>query len=398
MIEKLLSPEVQKFIKDHQLDDPFLLSLNAIKDADFPLNEAIEQIQSYQKARKKIPSWAVVNHIIWPPPISIEQASSEITARFKSSLVHGKYLLDLTGGMGIDTFYFANSIQEVHYVEPDRHLCDVATHNFGMLAKGSIQIHHQKSEVFLYENKRHFDAIYIDPSRRSENKKVFRIEDCSPNLKEILPLCRKTSDQILIKLSPLVDLSYIIREFNQVDIWIVAVKNEVKEVLSLIRSNEKMAKIHAVDLNTDGNIHTEFSFFQQDESEAFSEFSAPLNYLYEPSAAILKAGAFKLIGKHFGIKKLHPNTHLYTSDRLIDNFPGKVFLIKSHVNFSKKEIQKFFPDKKVNVVTRNYPLSANQLKTKFRLKDGGDQFLLGITLMDGKKALILCKQLNQLLY
>lgn len=394
MIKKLLSPEVQKFIKDHLNDDPFLLSLHTKKSDSFPLTEAIEQIQSYQKAESKMPSWSSSHDVIWPPPISIEQASSEATAKFKSTLIRGNSLADLSGGMGIDTSYFASQFQEIHYVESSQQLCDLAAHNFLALGKNNVSIHCQTSDEFLKVNTRKFDAFFIDPSRRQEDKKVFKISDCSPNLYETIPLCLNFSSQILVKLSPLVDLSLLIKEFQPSKIWVVGLKNEVKEVLCLIQNDTKPAKIHAVDLNEEGLVQAEFDFYQHEEAQAKSEYAIPQKFLYEPSPVLLKTGAFKLIGQYYKLKKLHQHSHLYTSDELIEDFPGKILRIVAQLKPNKKEIAKIFPDNKVHVITRNYPLSANQLKGKFKLKDGGEDFLIATTLMDGKKGLFRCKRVS----
>ena len=393
MIDKLLSPEVQTYIKDHRHDDPFLLSLRHKKGGDFPLREAINQLHSLQKAESKLPSWVSIENIVWPAPVSIEQASSEITARFKATLVNGKSFVDLTGGMGVDCIFFANHFEEAHYVESDEELCNLARHNFGMLGFRHIQIHNLTAETFLEDCQRKFDAVYIDPSRRSDNKKVFKINECAPNLYEILPKCKMISNQILVKLSPLVDLSFLIKEFQPFTIWSIAVKNEVKEVLCLIQNgNTHQVRIEAVHMTADGD-RREFKFLHHKESEAKSEFSFPLAYLYEPDASILKAGAFKLIGNHFGLKKLHQHTHLYTSHEIIQDFPGRIFSIMEELKLDKKEILAAIPDKKINVLTRNFPLTPAQLKMKFDLADGGEHFLIGTTLMDGKKVLLRCGRL-----
>lgn len=389
----LLSSEVQKYIKDHQHDDPFLLSLKAKKGDDFPLADAIEQIQSRQKAKIKLPSWLSIEGILWPPPISIEQSSSEATAKYKAGLIHGKSMADLTGGMGVDTCYFADQFEKVSYVEPNEKLSQLAAHNFIVLGKKNIEIHTQIAEDFLNNKKGYLDAIFMDPSRRSEDKKVFRIEDCTPNLYEIVPQALEICDKVLVKLSPLVDLSLLIKDFNPTDIWVVAVKGEVKEVLGLIQKEQKVTKIHAVDLQSNEE-KAVFEFDWNEEAQAESEFSLPLKYIYEPNAAILKTGAFKLVGEKYKIKKLHQHTHLYTSDEFLKDFPGKVLEYKCQIKQNKKELWNVVPGKKINVITRNFPLSAAQLKKKFGLKDGGDQFLIGTTLIDGKKALLLCDRLN----
>jgi len=392
MIEQLLQPEVQRFIEDHRYDDPFLLSLNSKHEKNFPLKDAIEQIHSYQKAKKKLPAWTEKKNIIWPPPVSIEQASSEATAKFKSSLIQGKSLVDLTGGMGVDTVFFADRFHDVHYVESNLKLCEISRHNFKTLGKNQIIVHHQAAEGFLEKNRIIFDAIYIDPSRRNENKKVFKIEDCSPNLTEILPACLRATPNVLIKLSPLVDISILLKTLSPNFIWVVGVKNEVKEVLCLVQRNMQRCRIEAVMLHDELPLE-KFKFFRKQEKEAISEYSYPQKYIYEPNATIMKAGAFKLIAKHYGLYKLHQHTHLYTSNKLIEDFPGKIFEVKAQIKPHKKEIQRLFPDKKVNVITRNYPLSATQIKSNFGLKDGANELLIGTTIMDHKKVMILCRYL-----
>lgn len=387
MIARLLSPEVQEFIKDHLTDDPFLLSLNAKKEADFPMKEAIKQIQSYQKARHKLPSWTKRKDIIWPPPISIEQASSEITGAHKASLVQGQSIVDLTGGSGVDTSFFANTFDEVHYVESNKQLCEIATHNLGVLSHHHVNVYRQTAEDFLERNKKVFDVIYIDPSRRAKDKKVFKIEDCAPNVVDILPACLKKAPSVLIKLSPLVDITLLLKTLSPNFIWVVGVKNEVKEVLCLVERNMRRCRIEAVKLDG-GEPKSEFKFFQRQEKDAISEYSLPQTYLYEPNAAIMKSGAFKLIGKHFGLNKLQQHTHLYTSEQLVENFPGRIFKVGKQIKPSKKMIHQAFPTKKANVISRNYPISASQLKDKYLLKDGGEDFLIATTLMDGAKVLL----------
>ena len=391
MMQKLLLPEVQKFIKDHQRDDPFLLSLHTKMHLGFPLAEAIEQIQSRQKAHHKLPTWNEHDKIIFPNPISVEQSSSEITAWYKTSLIHGKSIVDLTGGMGVDASYFADKFEVVNYVEPEQKLCELAKHNFNVLNK-HIAIHQSTAEQFLETNLLHYDVLFIDPSRRAEEKKVFRIRDCSPNLYDIMPQCLEAAGQVLLKLSPLVDVGLLIRDFHPTDIWVVAVKGEVKEVLCLINGTEGRSNIHAVDIFNQKEKVT-FSFSRKEESDSQNSYALPKKYLYEPNSAMLKAGAFKLIGKRYKLKKLHQHTHLYTSNELIYDFPGKIMRVVEILSLGKKETRKAIPGKKINVITRNFPLSPSQLKKKFDLKDGGENFLIGATLMNEKKVLLLCDRI-----
>ncbi len=392
MLQELLRPEVRKFIKDHQHDDPFLLSLKAKKSPGFPWKEAIEQIQSLQKAKKKLPCWYQIEKIIWPPPVSVEQSSSELTARFKPEIIPTKSMADLTGGMGVDTAFFAEKASKIHYVEAREDLAAIAKHNFKVLGKTNITVHNQSAEAFLAGNKKRFDAIFLDPSRRRKERKVFRIEDCTPNLYEIIPKCLEFTDHVLAKLSPMVDMSLLIKDFSPSRIWAVSVSNEIKEVLCLIKPQKSMTRIAAVELENDGG-KVVFEFDADEEAAAQSEYSMPLRYLYEPSASLLKTGAFKLIGQRFGLKKLHRHSHLYTSEEKAPNFHGRTYLLKDQLKADKKTIAKYTPDKKINVVTRNYPLSADQLKKKFGLKDGGEDFLIGTTQVDGKKALLFCEKI-----
>jgi len=395
MIEQLLKDEVQQYIKDHQHDDPFLLSLQGNKNVntnkDFPWKEAIEQIQSLQKAKNKIPAWVATKNIVWPAPLSVEQSSSEITAKFKAGQIQVKSMADLTGGMGVDTSFFAEKVSEIHYVEVNEELAAVAGHNFNVLGKENINVHNQSAEDFLENWTLKLDLIYLDPSRRDQSRKVFKLEDSTPNLYEIISKCHKIAKNVMVKLSPMVDISMLIRDFAPLKMWVISIKNEVKEILCLIGEVNEKTMIAAVDLDGHGeNMHFEFN--QEEEAAVQSEFSMPQKYLYEPSAGILKAGAFKLIGQRFGLKKLHVSAHLYTSDELKADFPGRIFLLKAQVRQDKKEIARYLPDKKANILTRNYPLSPDQLKKKLDLKDGGENYLIGTTLMNGKKVLLLCER------
>jgi hypothetical protein len=392
MNPKLLSEEVQQFIKDHQHDDPFLLSLKSKMPESFPLREAIEQIHARQKAMAKLPSWISAENIYWPAPLSVEQASSELTASFKATLIHGKSKADLTGGMGVDTFHFAQQFEWVHFVEHNAELASITSHNLQTLGQTNISFHQTSAEEFLQSNRHTLDAVFMDPSRRQGSRKVFMLEDCIPNPLALVPECLRMAEQVLLKLSPMVDIASLIRHFEPSSIWVLAVKNEVKEVLCLVERVKKVSKIHAVDLAGDG-IKSVFSFKPEDEADAGVELSMPMQYLYESSSTMLKAGAFKLAGRRFGLGKLHSNSHLYTSAALVNNFPGRVFALKGLINPDKKFLKSIVPDSKINVVTRNYPLTPEQLKKKLGLTDGGDHYLIGTTLMDGKKALLFCERI-----
>lgn len=392
MIDRLLDRDVQKFIKDHQNDDPFMLSLKAKKIPGFPWREAIEQIQSLQKARNKFPSWVATAGVVWPPPISIEQASSELAASFKASLIQEKNIVDLTGGMGIDTSFLARGAATMHYVEQNEYLTRLARHNFGVLGQGNIHVHAMEAEAFLKE-KYPLDAIYLDPSRRLGQEKVYHLADCSPNLYHILPDCFQTAEKVYVKLAPMVDLSLLVRDFAVQHIWVVAIKNEVKEVLCLISPRKAETAISAINLDAHGK-KTVFEYQWSEEAAASASYDFPDSYLYEPMAPMLKAGAFKLVSQRFGLKKLHPHAHIYTSGLLQPAFPGRIFKVLDQVKANKKALKSMVPAGTINVMTRNYPVGAAELKRKYGLKDGGTSFLIGTTLCNDKKVLLLCERVQ----
>lgn len=287
MIGRLLQPDVQKFIRDHRDGDPFLLTLKVKKNAVFPWKEAVLQIEAYQKARKKIPSWAAVENIIWPPPVSVEQSSSEITARYKAGLLSGRHLADLTGGMGTDSFFFAAKFEAVDYVEAEGRLAEIAAHNFNVLGKKNIEVHHGTAEEFIAHTSHEFDAIFIDPSRRERGRRVFRLKDCAPDLTNLVPACLEKSPNILLKLSPLIDLKSLIKLFPPKEIRVVAVANEVKEVLCLIEKGHEETTIFTVDLSEEG-VADVFSFTFEEEQNAESRIAPAGEYIYEPATSILK--------------------------------------------------------------------------------------------------------------
>lgn len=371
------SEESIEFIKDHTNDDPAELMLSAHKHPELPMKEIVIQIASRQKAKEKLPEWFDNERIVFPPKQNLEQASSEITAKFKARFLKGESLIDLTGGTGIDTFYIAENFQKSRYVEPNKELCEQAEHNFEVLGAG-IEVCNTTAEELLAKEDEKADWIYIDPSRRDEQKnRVYALEDCVPNVLELEEQLLNTADHVLIKTSPMLDIKKTIRQFrNCYKIQVVAVQNEVKELLVyLSKGFEGEAEIEA--WNVSSSHEEEFFSFKYSEDEALMfDIGEPQKYLYEPNASLMKAGAYKLISEIFELKKLHSNTHLYTSDELVNEFPGKRLSINEIFNPSKKEIKKRIRNGKVNVVVRNYPLGANEIKKKFKLKDGGADFLV----------------------
>jgi 16S rRNA G966 N2-methylase RsmD len=301
--------------------------------------------------------------------------------------VNGKTLVDLTGGMGVDSYVFSKKIEKVFHCEIDENLSKIAAYNFGILEVENVEVVSMDGLDFLRSSNREFDWLYLDPSRRSENKnKVFLLSDCTPNIVEHLPLLFKHSKQILVKTSPLLDLTNGLNQLKNVkEIHIVAVKNEVKEVLWVLQ-REYRSKTRVKTINIMEPKAQSFDFYLSEEKNATPLLGPPLAYLYEPNAAILKAGAFKLLAKKLGVDKLHDHSHLYTSREQVE-FPGRVFYIEKVLSYSKKELKSLI-GKQANITVRNFPESVSTIRKKYKIKDGGEVYLFFTKLQNDQLAII----------
>jgi hypothetical protein len=386
-IKDLLQDKLQEFILQHEAEDEKELLLKHKYIVGVPASLVADQIAGRKKAKLKLPTWHVTKNIIYPPSVNVEQCSSEATATFKveilkqNSKADFNRAVDLTGGFGVDSFFVGSLFKEVDYVESDENLFEITRHNHKTLQAPNIQHHHTIAEQFLNTTLNHFDLVYIDPSRRTKgNQKIFRLADCIPDITQLQDIIFDKADVLLVKASPMLDLQQGIKELNHVEkVFVVAVDNECKEVLFLCRKGyEGEPVIEAVDLKM-LSAKPSFSFLPSEEKISVAEFSNPLRYLYEPHAGLLKAGAFKLIAQRFRVNKLQQHTHLYTSEKLLTDFPGRIFEIVALIKPDPKVIKQYFPEGKANVVTRNYPLSPEELKKKTGLKDGGEKFLIGFS-------------------
>lgn len=384
MIDLLFRKEVQDFILTHEQEDEKKLVLKHRMILDVPSSIIAEQISGRRKAKTKLPLYYNTRNIVYPPGLNLEQSSSEKTAAFKATILSSalgpnKTITDLTGGFGIDSFFMSKVCREIIYTEPNDSLLHVAKHNHATLGATNIQYHNTTAENFLSSSSGKVDCIFIDPSRRNKaSQKVFKLSDCEPDIPALLSEIFQRSNCLLIKTSPLLDIQQGIKELKHVErVWVLSVDNECKELLFFCRKNfAGESRLVAVNLQ-DG--HADFEFNLAEEKNTHSKSSEPLTYLYEPNTSILKAGAFKFIGEHFSLFKLHPSTHLYTSTELIQSFPGRIFKIMRAVKSDPKTLLEVFPDGKANVITRNYPLTPEELKKKTKLKDGGEGYLLGFT-------------------
>ena len=394
MNKAILNTGVQDFIlKNINTDIVSFLLKKPVFDT-ISSKELAEQIESKNKSKKKLPTWFETPLIYYPKKLNIEQTSSEATARYKSKIVSGKSLVDLTGGFGVDSYFFSQKINSVLHCEIEPNLAKIAAYNFKVLGAKNIQMYPGDGLQFLKESNEQFDWIYIDPSRRSDKKeKVFHLSDCTPDITEHFSLFFSSANNILIKTAPFLDISAAIKDLPNIkEIHILAIKGEVKELLWVLKKDfwgEVLVK--TANLNNN-NVQT-FDFLLHEEKEARSSFHLPLDYLYEPNGAILKSGAFKTIGNRFSLLKIHRHTHLFTSKELVE-FPGRRFIIKEYLAYDKK-IKHFLNGIKANISTKNFPITVAQIKKKHKIKDGGTIYLIFITDLNDKLLVLNCEKVNK---
>ena len=439
--ELCFADNVKEFIEKHLKDD-----VNRLALAKFPEGVdrefVIRQIHARQVLSKKLPSWAENDELVFPKKLSLEQCSSELTAKYKAELLSSKLyeisrkefsedscslaekkriLIDLTGGMGVDTAFLSDNFDKTYYVEMQEELCEIAKHNFNILNK-NIEVVNDNAEHFLTICD-DVDCVYLDPARRDEyGRKMVSLHDCSPDVVELHDILLKKAKRVLVKVSPMLDIEMVKKELKDIsEIHVVAVRNECKEILIEIqkfRNSETQdfetqrlkdadndfatsINVTATDLREGWN----FSYAENEEIETQWTLADNVGrYLYEPGAACMKAGCFKLLSQRYGLDKLHRNSHLYTSDELVSDFPGRIFEVVNVVPFDKKTKKTIwtldFEDakkgsatfKKANVAVRNFPLSAEELKKNLGLQDGSDFYIFGSTMKGEKKIVVLTKK------
>ncbi len=392
--QELTSDAAKKFIQEH-IDTPVEeLLLRAKKFPLLNIPFLVAQIEGKNKAKKKLPSWYATEGIVYPIKLSMEQCSSELTAAYKSALVQGDILIDLTGGFGVDSLAFSRKMNRIVYVEQNKELAEIAEHNFTVLQKNNIEVRCANSEHFIAESKEAVDWIYLDPARRKGGSKVFRLADCEPDLLAIKELLFRRSKHILVKTSPLLDLDSAVKELGCVkEIHVLAVDNDCKELLFVLDQETTEPEIIAVNIRKE-TLQDEFRFTRKTEREATALLHTPMDYLYEPNAAILKAGAFKSIALKTGVYKLNTSSHLYTSGEFQPNFPGRSFKVLKTVKYSKKELMEEIPEGKANITVRNFPDSVELIRKKTGLKDGGSLYLFATRDLHDKPVILLTEKIN----
>ena len=393
MDSTLLQPEIQEFINSNLDVD---ISKLALKKNPFPNAnwiEVLNQISAKKKAKEKLPTFFNTTNIIYPSKISVEQTSSEQTALYKSTLLTGDSLIDLTGGFGGDDYYFSKKIKLVIHCEINPELSEIVRHNFTALKAKNISCIQGDSSETLEKLNQKFSWIYIDPSRRNDVKgKVFMLKDCLPNVPDLLNFYFKFSDNILIKTAPLLDISAGLSELKNVKtIHIVALENEVKELLWEI-SKDYLGEIQIKTVNILKERKSIFNFILNDITDNLN-YSLPKKYLFEPNSAIMKSGGFDYVSSQFNLGKLHPHSHLYTHDEIID-FPGRIFKIEKTISYTKQDMKLHLKNQSVNITTRNFPDSVENIRKKWKIKDGGNRYCFFTTDLNNNKIVLICSKIK----
>ena len=388
-----LNEITKQFIRENLNADVPTLALNkAPVGTDVSL--ALRQIAARQLLQKKVPQWAENEDLLFPAHLSIEQCSSEASAKYKAALLEGQSFADLTGGLGVDTYYISQHFQQSDYVERQPELCELAKHNFSVL-NADIKVWNETAEDYL----RHCepkDCIFLDPARRDEHgHKTVSIADCTPDVGTLQDNLLQKSKRVMVKLSPMLDISKALEVLHHVkEVHVVAVANECKELDFIMeRDYQGVVQFSCVNLLTD---QPEVRFTLEEERNCICSIADGISkYLYEPNPALMKAGCFKLLTEHYAVSKLHKNSNLYTSEQLITDFPGRVFEVESWAHYNKKLKQTLLFDvDKASIAVRNFPLSVAELRKALKIGDGDAVFLFATTLKGEERVVVRTKKQN----
>ena len=392
------------FIREHADDDVRQLALRGSKMSEVDLSYALEQIAGRQKARTKLPSWASIDGIVYPPHLSMEQCSSELTARYKASIAgKGALFVDLTAGFGVDMAFIAQGFQKAVHVERQPQLCAISSENYNVLGLNHIEVVCGDGVEYLH-TMNHADLLFIDPARRDEHGgRTYGIADCTPNVLEMLDEMLEKADRVMIKLSPMLDWRKAVADLGKVnDVHIISVDNECKELLLAVNSEERgknsaspSLRVVCVNLLSDGNKECfEFDGYHASPSSSAFHFSPfDSRFLYEPNASIMKAGCFGLLEQRFGVMQLDKNSHLFVSDKEVIGFPGREFLIEKRTSMNKRELKAALADiDKANITVRNFPMSVAELRKRLKLKEGGEVYIFATTIANEGHQLLVCRK------
>ena len=390
-----ISSETLRFIEENARADVRSLALQAKKYPQVDMAMAVVQIAGRQIAEAKVPSWYHTEGLLYPKHLSMEQCSSEATAIYKAGLVEGDSFADLTGGFGIDCSFLSRKFKQADYVERQAELCELAKHNFPLLGL-NIGVHNEDGVEYL-KQMQPVDCLFLDPARRDgHGGKTVAIADCEPDVSALEDLLVEKAKKVMVKLSPMLDLSLALKHLKYVrEVHIVSVNNECKELLLILQKESASSDItihceHIVNASE----HQSFSFTQEQERTSDCPLATEVGaYLYEPNASILKAGAYRSLTQTYACKKLHASSHLYTSEQFVEDFPGRRFRVEAVSGFGKKELKEFLQGmEKANLTIRNFPSSVADLRKRLKLKEGGEDYVFATTLADESKVMIKCRK------
>ena len=386
------------FIRVHAEADVRQLALQGTKNPEVNLTFALDQIAGRQKAKSKLPTWAAIDGMTYPPHLSMEQCSSEQTARYKASIAgKGALVVDLTAGFGVDLAFISQSFQQAVHIERQASLCAISSENYKLLGLNHIEVVCADGVDYLHQLD-HADLIFLDPARRDDHgARTYGIADCTPNVLELRDELLQKADRVMLKLSPMLDWRKAVEDLGNVnEVHIVSVDNECKELLLILSKEEKPLKLFCVN---NGQV------FEGDQGDWLNERSiaeirvpVPMSsqtYLFEPNASIMKAGCFALLEQRYNVSQLDKNSHLFVSDSDISDFPGRRFVIEKTTSMNKRELKEALDGiNRANITVRNFPLSVAELRKRLKLKDGGDHYLFATTVAGNQHQLFLCRKIE----
>jgi hypothetical protein len=399
----MLNEATRDFIHQHLEADVRQLALQGGRDSGVDLPLALEQIAGRQKARAKIPSWAAIDGILYPPHLSMEQCSSERTARYKAGIAgKGELFVDLTTGFGVDAAFISKGFSKAVCIEQQERLCTIILDNFKRLGLSHVHVVCGDGIEYLHQMD-HADLLFVDPARRDEHgARTFGIADCTPNVLKLMDKMTEKATRIIIKLSPMLDWRKAVEDIGDgvSCVHIVSVDNECKELLIEVKSEERKAKSEAsslrvvcVNLLSDGQ-EERFEFNAKASFPTKTTCFAKLSgFLYEPNASIMKAGCFGLFAERFSLSQLDSNSHLFVSDADIDDFPGRRFVIDKVTSMNKRNLKEALAGiSRANIAVRNFPMSVAELRKRLKLQDGGDEYIFATTVANLGHRLFVCRK------
>lgn len=406
-----MNEATRQFVRQHQDDDIRQLALRGTKDPEVDLAFALQQIDGHRRATEKLPSWAAIEGIVWPPHLSMEQCSSEQTARYKAEVAGcGESFVDLTAGLGVDAAFIAQGFKRAVCVELQPELCAISSENFQLLGLTQVEVVNGNGIDYLHTMSP-ADLIFIDPARRDEHGgRTYGIADCTPNVLEIIDELLEKAQRLMIKLSPMLDWRKAVEDIGKEHVsavHIVSVNNECKELLVEVKGRKgeevkewkseevKAMKVVCVNLLPDGS-EERFEFDAQKLSAPFHfSISSPFHFLYEPNASVMKAGCFDLLAERYRVMPLHQNSHLFVSEEMVPDFPGRGFVVERTTSMNKRELKESLAGvTQANIAVRNFPLSVAELRKRLRLQDGGDTYIFATTVENMGHQLFICRKIS----